>query len=191
MLLDKYSSEGFLQVTSVFGKTSESDKFAFRGDLILKEGELREGSERAQDRKPPEFVIHQSVILTSPDKLLLVSGLLYELSTLTIFVDKFRNDLTADTELLLYVENISEKMTVEYQGMTFKLLPYSEGMIWNELLDTLYIEKSDLKGLSAEDKVATVYEECKDFDTKTAAINLEEALENTFVVEKDLVVGPV
>ena len=191
MLLDDYSSKGLLSVVSVSGATTESDKYAFRGDLILKQGELRDGSDRAQDRKPPEFLIHQSILLTSSDKLLFVAGLVYKLSTLELFVKEFKADLTPETLVLLYVENISEKMTVEYEGMTFKLLPYSEGMVWNELLDALYIEKSDLKGQSAEDKVITVYDAAKDFDMKTAAISFEDAAEKTFVVVKNLAVGPV
>ena len=92
---------------------------------------------------------------------------------------------------LFYVENIAEKMKVEHQGMTFQLLPYTEGMIWNELLELLYIEKSDLKGQSAEDKVITVFDEAKSFDTKADIISLESALAKTIIVDKDLSVGPV
>ncbi len=191
MLLDSYSSAGLLSITSVLGATTSSDLYAFRGDLILKQGEMRAGSEREQDRKPPEFLIHQSAILTSADKLVFVSGLLYELSTLELFVAKYKGDLTADTLILLYVENISEKMVVEYEGFTFKLIPYTSGMVWNEMLEELYVEKSDLKGQSAEDKVVVAYEAAKDFSIKVDALSYEAALEKTFVVEKDLAVGPV
>jgi len=191
MLLETYSSKGLLSITSVLGATTTSDLFAFRGDLVLKEGEMRAGSVREQDRKPPEFLIHQSAILASSDKLVFVSGLLYELSTLSMFVDKFKDDLTTDTLLLLYVENISEKMVVEYDGFKVQVLPYSSGMVWNEMLEELYVEKSDLKGQSAEDKVVVAYEAAKDFDIKAETLSLDAALEKTFVVEKDLAVGPV
>lgn len=189
MLLDRYNSEGLLSITSVLGSTSDNNKFAFRGDLVLKEGELREGSER--DRKPPEFVIHQSVLLASNDALIFVSGLLYQLDKLHMFVEKYKDALTDDTLLLFFVENIDEKIKVEYEGCTFQLLPYRDGMIWNELLELLYLEKSDLKGQSAEDKVVTVFESAKGFDIKTAAISFEEALKKTVEVIKDMAVGPV
>jgi hypothetical protein len=117
--------------------------------------------------------------------------LLYELSTLELFVAKYKGDLTADTLILLYIENISEKMVVEYEGFTFKLIPYTSGMVWNEMLEELYVEKSDLKGQSAEDKVVVAYEAAKDFSIKVDALSYEAALEKTFVVEKDLAVGPV
>ena len=189
MLLESYNSKGLLFITTLLGATSEKDRFAFRGDLVLKEGELREGSER--DRKTPECVINQAAILASSDKLLFVSGLLFELDKLSLFVEKYKGDLTSATKLLFYVEDIAEKMKVSYEGFTFQLLPYPDGMVWNEFLETLYIEKSDLKGQSAEDKVMTVAEAAKDFDTKTDTISLEEALLNTIEVVKDLAVGPV
>ena len=189
MLLEDLNRKGLLSITSVLGATSESDRFAFRGDLVLKEGELREGSQR--DRKPPESVIHQSVVLASSEKLLFVAGLFYELKHLKLFVEKYQNALTPDTLLLFYVENIAEKMKVDLAGCSFQLVPYPDGMVWNELLELLYIEKSDLKGQSAEDKVTVVSEAAKDFDTKTAAIGFETALGKTIEVVKDLSGGPV
>ncbi len=189
MLLENYKEQGLLSITSVLGATSDKDKFAFRGDLVLKEGELKEGSER--DRKPPEVVIHQSVVLAGSDKFLFVSGLLYDLNQLSLFVKKYSEALTPDTLLLLYVENIDQMLKVEYADCTFQLLPYGDGMIWNELLELLYIEKSDLKGQSAEDKVKTMFDSAAGFDTKTAVISFEQAVEKTIEVVKDMAVGPV
>ena len=189
MLLENYNSKGLLSIVSVLGETSESGKFAFRGDLILKPGEFREGSDI--DRKPPEFLINQSILLASDDKLIFVGGMINELSTLAIFIEGFKADLSADTLFLLYVENIAEKLKLEYEGMTFLLIPYEEGMVWNEFLDLLYIEKSDLKGQSAEDKVVTVFDEAKNFDTKTDPISFDDALQKTIEVNKDLSFGPV
>lgn len=83
MLLASYHEKGLLSITSVLGHTGTSGQYAFRGDLVLKEGELREGSER--DRKPPEVVIHQAVVLAGNDKLLFVGGLVYELADLSLF----------------------------------------------------------------------------------------------------------
>ncbi len=73
----------------------------------------------------------------------------------------------------------------------FKFLPYKEGMVWNETLEMLYIEKSDLKGQSAEDKVVTAYEAAKGFKIKADLIPFEEALTKTIVVKKAAAVGPV
>ena len=92
---------------------------------------------------------------------------------------------------MFFVENIDSNMQVVLDGITFKFVPYKEGMIWNETLELVYLEKADLKGQSAEDKVLTVYEAAKDFSTKTDTIPFEEALRKTIVVKKEAAVGPV
>ncbi|OQK18609.1 hypothetical protein AU255_12585 [Methyloprofundus sedimenti] len=189
MLLEGYNKNGFLSIISVLGETSEAGKFAFRGDLTLKKGGFREGSD--VDRKPPEYVIQQAIILESDDKLIFVSGLLTELSTLKIFLDEYKSDITPETVFLFYVGNIAENIKVEYEGSTFQLVAYDQGMIWNELLELLYIEKSDLKGQSAEDKVITVFDEAKSFAIKKEVISLEAALEKTIVVKKSSSVGAI
>lgn len=189
MLLDTLNSQGLLSITSVLGETSDKGIFAFRGDLVLKEGELREGSER--DRKPPEVVISAAAALANEDSFVFFNGLMYELEQLSMFVEKYKDALKPETVTLMYVENIGEAMKVEYEGLTFNLLPYPGGMVWNELLETLYLEKSDLKGQSAEDKVVVAYDAAKGFDMKVDAISYDDALGKTIEVVKDMTVGPV
>lgn len=191
MLLETYDEQGLLFITTMLGKTTTAGLSAFRGDLVLIEGALREGSTSNRDRKTPEMVLHQSAILADSEKMLLVSGLLFKLEDLAVLVEKHKAALTADTVAVLYVENIAKNMEIVLNGVTFKLVPYKEGMVWNETLELLYIEKADLKGLSAEDKVIAVYEAAKDFKTKVEPIGYEEALTQTIEVKKEAAVGPV
>ncbi|MGZ5000916.1 MAG: hypothetical protein ACXV7F_11490, partial [Methylomonas sp.] len=180
-----------LWITTLVGKTSTPGVSAFRGDLVLIEGALREGSTNIRDRKTPELVINQAAVLADSDKILFINGLLYELEHLPIFVEKYKDALTPDTVTLLYVEDIDTPMQIILDGITFNLMPYKEGMIWNETLELLYIEKSDLKGQSAEDKVVTMYEAAKEFKIKAAPISLEEGLAQTIEVKREAAVGPV
>jgi hypothetical protein len=191
MLLEKYNSLGLLWITTLVGKTTTPGLSAFRGDLILVEGALHEGSTNVHDRKTPELVINQAAVLADSDKILFINGLFYKLEHLPIFVEKYKDALNADTVALLYVENITIPMQIVYADITFKLLPYKEGMVWNETLEALYIEKADLKGQTAEDKVITMYNEAKGFKIKTAPISLEDGLSQTIEVKKDLSGGPV
>lgn len=189
MLLENIDKQGLTFITSVLGATSDKNVWAYRGDLVLIPGSLREGSET--DRKPPELLLYQTAILADSDKFIFVNGLFHELQHVAVFIEKYGHALTADTVTLFFVENIAAKMQVVLNGVTFKFLPYKEGMVWNETLDVLYIEKADLKGQSAEDKVVTVYDAAKTFSTKTETIAFEDALSKTFTVEKDLAAGPV
>jgi hypothetical protein len=191
MLLEKFDSQTLLWITTLVGKTSTAGVSAFRGDLVLIEGALREGSNNIRDRKTPELVINQAAVLADSDKILFVNGLLFKLEHLPIFIEKYKDTLTPETLALLYVENISSPMQIILEGITFNLVPHKEGMIWNETLELLYIEKADLKGQSGEDKVVTVYEAAKSYKSKVEPISLETALTQTIAVKKDASVGPI
>lgn len=191
MLLEKYDSQALLWITTLVGKTSTAGVSAFRGDLVLIEGALREGSNNIRDRKTPELVINQAAVLADSDKILFINGLFFELQHLPIFVEKYKDALTPETVALLYVENIATPMQIILEGVTFNLLPHQEGMIWNETLELLYIEKAGLKGQSGEDKVVTMYEAAKGYKSKVEPISLETALTQTIVVKKDASGGPV
>ncbi len=189
MLLEDLDKQGLTFITNVLGTTSQKGIQAYRGDLVLIQGTFREGT--TTDRKPPVMLLYQTAILADAEKFLFVNGLFAELQHVPIFIEKYKTALTPETLTLFYVENIPTPMQIVLEGVTFKFLPYKEGMVWNETLELLYIEKADLKGQSAEDKVLTVYEAAKSFSTKTDPISLEEALTKTFVVKKDAAVGPV
>jgi len=189
MLLEDIDKKGLTFITNVLGATSEKGITAYRGDLVLIEGSFREGS--TTDRKPPELLLKQTAILANEDKFIFVNGLFEELAHVQLFVEKYRDALSPDTLTLFYVENIAKPMQVVLEGVLFKFLPYKEGMVWNETLELLYIEKADLKGQSAEDKVLTVYDAAKGFSTKTETIELAEALTKTIVVKKEMAVGPI
>lgn len=189
MLLESYDKQGLLFITSVLGTTSTQGVGAFRGDLVLKQGAFREGS--STDRKPPELVLHQAAILADGETLLFVSGLFRELADVSVFVEKYKPSLKPETLMLFFVENIASPMQCVIDGITFKFVPYKEGMVWNETLDLLYIEKADLKGQSAEDKVVTVYDAAKSYKIKTDPIDFADALTKTIVVKKEAAVGPV
>ncbi len=189
MLLNTYHQQGLLTVIQVQGATSKAGIYAYRGDLVLKEGELREGS--THDRKPPVSLVVQAALLIEDDKIKFVNGLLPELALLPLFVEKYKADIASDCLALFFVENIAKPMQVELENTVYLLIPYKDGMVWNELLDELYIEKSDLKKLSAEDKVAAVYAEAKSYKAKGEKVSFATASENTIVVVKEAAVGAI
>ncbi|WP_262964016.1 hypothetical protein [Methylobacter psychrophilus] len=189
MLLETYQAKGLLTVTLVNGQTSEAGVYAYRGDLVLKEGTLREGS--TTDRKPPEALFIHSALLIENDKIKFVNGLLPTLDLLPVFVEKYKDDIAPDCNALVYVENIDKGMQVELEGVTYKLIPFKEGLVWNELLEELYIEKSELKNQSPENKVTIAYTAAKSYQPKTPLLSFSEAQENTIVVVKKAAVGAI
>jgi hypothetical protein len=189
MLLETYQTKGLLTVTLVNGQTGTAGTYAYRGDLVLKEGALREGS--TTDRKPPEALLIHSALIIENDKIKFVNGFLPKLELLPVFVEKYKADIASDCIAIIYVENIGKALQVELEGITYILLPFKEGLVWNELLEELYIEKHELKNQSAEDKVAIAYAAAKTYKTKAPVVTYAEAEANTFVVVKDAAVGAI
>ena len=62
------------------------------------------------------------------------------------------------------------------------LIRYGEGLVWNELMELFYVEKSDLKGQSGEDKVATVHQASKDYAPKAPVKSLDQVIATKIAV---------
>ncbi len=175
MLLDRYAQQGLLINMNFKEQTSGEKEYAFRGELVLVEGEVADQSGR---RKPPSSVIGGTVMLTDDAKIKFVAGFLDELAHLELFNNRYGEDAADDMRALFLVPNIREAMQVEFAGKVFVLVPCTDGMVWNELIDLLALEKSDFKGQSAADKVATVAKAFEDFTPKYAKTTYDEALAN-------------
>ncbi|MNF32828.1 hypothetical protein SAMN05216201_11845 [Pseudomonas linyingensis] len=176
MLLKTYEAQNLLCNLSVLGATSRTDTYAFRGDLVVTEGDIADDAGR---RLPPTAVVKQAVVLAVGDKLTMVAGGLVHLADLPLFIERYRGDLAAEVSVLFYVEDLTKALITELDGVKMILLPHEEGAIWNTLMGDLRLDKEDFKGQSAEDKVITQYEALKTFKPKLETIAFETAL--TFV----------
>ncbi|SDH13185.1 hypothetical protein SAMN05216603_10674 [Pseudomonas benzenivorans] len=176
MLLKTYEAQNLLCNLSVLGATTQADTFAFRGDLVLEEGEIADDAGR---RLPPTAVVKQSIVLVTGDKLAMVAGGLMHVREVPLFIERYRGDLAAGVSLLFYVEDLTKALITELDGVPMILLPHDEGAIWNTLMGDLRLDKDDFKGQSAEDKVITQYETLKTFKPKLETVDFNTAL--TFV----------
>ena len=90
---------------------------------------------------------------------------------------QFSADISADTAVVLFVVDAKKEMALEVNGAKVYMVPLSEGMAWNELIDLLALEKSDFKGQSAADKVVTLYKAVLDYKpSKFPVVSVEEAM---------------
>ena len=176
MIIKNYEENGQLLNIAFAEEASESGYAGFRGRLALVEGEV---ADEAGNRKPPQKVMEQTVLLSKDDNLTLLSGSLDKLEYLADLVDMYKGALSPDTQAILYVVDLTEPLQVEMAGVTFALVPMQEGVAWNELLDEAGLDKSDLKKKSGADKVYTVWEDLKGFKAKGSVVSLEEAMSKT------------
>lgn len=172
MLLDTYETQGLL-FNANFKEAAGAGQQAYRGDLVVVQGAVADAGGR---RKPPESVLKGAALLAEGESLKLIAGSLDDLADIEPLIDLYKADFAPDMKAVFYVVNITKPMIAEGDGARFVLIPMTDGMVWNELVDELALEKSDFKGQSAGEKVATVHAAMKDYAPKYEAVSLAEAL---------------
>ena len=188
MLLDKYKQDALLFNMNFKSAASDAGTIAYRGELVLIEGEVADDQGR---RKPPVAITRHAVLLEKDDKLAMAVGFIDDLALLETFVAKYGEDFSADMSALFYVVNITVPMQLEMNGINFILIPLTDGIAWNEMTEELGLEKSDFKGQSPADKIVTAYNELKTYNPKYGSVaSFEEAMANTADIKREAR-GPV
>lgn len=182
MLLDRYEQSGLL-FNSNF-KESIGSAVAYRGELVLKQGEVADAQGR---RKPPAAVLKQGVVLAEGDELKLVSGSLDALQDLDAFFELYKDGLKAGTLAIFFVVNIPKPLQIEVDGAKLFAIPLLEGLTWNELVDIVGLEKGDFKGQSSGEKVETLYKALlADFKPNYPSVSYADALASTVAVKREI-----
>lgn len=180
MLLNNYNEQSLLFNTN-FLETTSTGGFAYRGELVIQEGEIADAQGR---RKPPVALLQGAVVLEENDKIKLLVGLLNELELMEPLLERYGSDFADEMASMIFVRNIDQTMILETAGQSFFLVPLDEGIPWNEAIEELALEKSDFKGQSAADKLVTLYNEMTDFRAKGDTLTLDQALTRTIEVKR-------
>jgi hypothetical protein len=173
MLLDRYEKEQLLFNMNFKEATTTAGAAAYRGELVLIEGEIGDAQGR---RKPPHAVLRHASVLVEGEKIAFLSGALDDILNLKDLLARYQPDCKPGAILILFVVNIPQELIVEEAGMRLFLIPMQDGMAWTELCERLGLEKGDFKGQSAADKVLTVFKAVGDFKPKFSGATLAEAL---------------
>jgi hypothetical protein len=182
MLLKSYEDQSLLCNLSVKGATTEAGVEAFRGDLVVIEGDIADDAGR---RLPPKAVLKQAGLLFKNDKLSMVSGGLEQLAHIPSFFERYKGDLAGDVQVIFYVSNLSKPVYTELDGVKMILQPHEEGAIWNTMMDDLKLDKEDFKGQSAEDKVITMAQGLADYKPKYETVAFADALSFVSTVQRE------
>jgi hypothetical protein len=86
MLLDQFEKQGLFFYSNFKEATSSGGMTAYRGGLVLVEGEVLD--EQGRRGKPP-VMLDGAVILADADKIKLLAGTIDELEHLQIVLDKY------------------------------------------------------------------------------------------------------
>jgi len=149
--------------------------FGFRGELALKFA-----PQFADEARPPEVLAEQVMIAAEGGKptIPFLCAYLLSFEYLKLLVEVLGNALGPKGKYFLFCNNIdlSKRYQVEYGGATFQILPIDESTAYNELLDLLYLEKSDLKRLDTGAKLDRIYGAARGWSGSAPQISYEEGL---------------
>jgi hypothetical protein len=176
MLLDDYDLQGRLFNVNFKEATRDASQMTYRGDLVLQAGDVIDDAGR---RGTPNMLLTGAVMLFERDKIKFFAGWLNSLKDIQVLLDGYKADFAPDMRALLYVVDISKPLQIKADGAHFILVPLIDGLVWNELLDELNLQKSDFKGQSSGEKVRTVYESFLRYRPNYENVSLIEALTRT------------
>jgi hypothetical protein len=167
--------EGRLLNPLLKAPTAKPGRFGFRGELAL-----RFAPKLADEARPPELSSAQVMAIANlgEKQLPFFAGYLLSFEYLKDVAEVLGDTLSAGGKYFLFCNNIdlSKKYQVALNGAMFYVLPIDESTVYNELLDLLYLEKTELKKLDTAGKTDRVADAALKFDVTFDTITYAEGL---------------
>ena len=155
--------------------TGETGRFGFRGEIAIKFTPPHGDAPR-----PAELTADQVIAVAQEGKsgIDFMAAYLLSFESLKPLADAMGPTLNAEGKYFLFCDNIdfSKRYQVPYSGVTFYVLPLSESTVYNEILDLLSLERSDLKRLDSAGKVNRIADSAMKFSGTFPSMSYEEGL---------------
>ncbi|GBH24243.1 hypothetical protein [Burkholderia vietnamiensis] len=172
----RLEAEGRLLNPVLKGLTNTFGRVGFRGELAL-----RFAAKLADEARPPELTCDQvmAVATFGEPPLPFFAGFLLSFEYLKDVAEVLGDTLSAGGKYFLFCDNIdlSKRYQVPYKGAMFYVLPILESTVYNEMLELLYLEKSELKKKDTAGKLDAVADAALKFDVTFDTITYAEGLE--------------
>lgn len=171
----RLEAEGRLLNPVLKAATHKPGRYGFRGELAL-----RFAPKLADEARPPELTCDQVIAAAEVGKptLAFFAGYLLNFAHLKDVAEVLGDTLSAGGKYFLFCNNIdlSKKYRVALGGAMFYVLPIDESTVYNEMLDLLYLEKSELKKLDTAGKTDRVADAAMKFDSAFETLTYAEGL---------------
>lgn len=171
----RLESEGRLFNPVLKGPTQKDGRIGFRGEIALTFQQ-----QVADEKRPPETTADQIIAIGDKGSKTIpfLSGYLHSFEYLKELASVLDGSLDPAGKYILFCNNIDllSKYDVELDGIKFHILPIDEATVYNELLELLRLEKTDLKKLSTAGKTDAVADAALSFNETFKPITFEEGL---------------
>ena len=157
------------------GPTKVAGRFGFRGAIALVFQE-----QMADEKRPPEIAADQvmAIAMAGEKTFPFVAAYLHSFGYLEKFVEVMGDLLVPGGKYFMFCNNIDllKKYRVEMKRVTFFILPMEESTVYNEILELLYLEKTELKRLDTAGKLDAVADAALKFTATYPEITYQEGL---------------
>ncbi|VFU09197.1 hypothetical protein [Methylocella tundrae] len=169
-------AEGRLLNAVLKGPTDKPGRFGYRGEIALKFAQ-----QFADEKRPPELTTEQVIAVADAGKptIPFLAAYLLSFEHLQALAEVLQGKLTPEGKYFAFCNNIDllSKYRVEIVDVPFYVLPLDESTVYNELLELLNLDKTDLKKLSVGGKTDAVAEAALKFDAKFDPITFAQGVE--------------
>jgi hypothetical protein len=169
----RLDAEGRLLNSVLKGPTHVAGRFGFRGDIALKFQ-----VKKADEARPPETATEQVIAAAEQGQphLAFMAGFLLSFEYLKLVAEVLGDLLSPQGKYFFFCDNIdlATRYQVDYGGATFYILPIDEATVYNEMLELLYLEKTELKKLDTAGKTDAIVTKALGFNDSFPRISFEE-----------------
>lgn len=162
----RLETEGRLLKPALNGPTHVPGRFGFRGEIVL-------------TVEPP--VRLEAAIATASDTEATLSFLAGSLTTykhLPALIEALGANIGADGKYFIYVCDLdrASRYQIDFNGISFYVLPLDDTSVYNELIDFLYIDKNKMKKMDTAAKVDAIADSALKYTQAYEVISFEEGL---------------
>lgn len=152
------------------GELKKADE-GFRGEIALKFA-----AQLADEARPPEIAAFQTMFAASGGKFDFLACELDSLAYLENLREVLGDFLKPDGQYFAFAGNvdISKKYAINLDGIPFNVFPLDEATVYNELLDLIGLERTDLKKLDTGAKLDKIAEAAARYRGKLPEVSFEQ-----------------
>lgn len=155
--------------------TKKPGRFGFRGEIALKFS-----PSIADEARPPEIVAAQAIAAAEESKagIAFLTCYLLSFAYLEALMEALRGTLVAGGKYFLFCNNIdlSKSYQVNYEGVSFYVLPIDEATVYNEALELFQIDRNELKKLDTAGKIDRLADAAQQYASAFPEISYEEGV---------------
>ena len=170
--LGRLESEGRLLNSVLKAATHKPGRFGFRGELAL-----RFAAKMADEARPPAIKADQVMAVgdAGATGFPFLAAMTLSARHLPLLVEVLGERLSPEGKYFLFATDVdfSERWQLSYHGIPFWVLPLDEATVYNEVLELVGVEKSDLKKLDTAAKLDAVADAAAAFSDTFPAIEYD------------------